>query len=146
VGKKLGALKKLPAPESPRNGNHLEALTYINGGYTSTRFDDTQILSPQFPCAGCLTGAVLHGQTFNGWFFGGGTEIAIPWVPGLFWRSEYRYAKYNSRNSPEVCQFVPGGAQSAACGAVGPTGVVDRQSPAVQTIYSVLVYRFNWWR
>src|SRR5262245_3767967 len=108
-------------------------MTYVSGGYTRTRFDDVSILSPAAPLMGVDTGAVIQAQTYNGWFLGGGTEIAFPWVPNLFLKTEYRYAKYGSKNVPVVCEGLGNPAASAQCGALGPTGVVDHMQPVVQT-------------
>ena len=51
-----------------------QILTYVNGGWTSTRFD-----AVNFP-PGVVT---LPAHTFSGGFIGGGTEIAVAAVPGL---------------------------------------------------------------
>jgi hypothetical protein len=45
-----------------------QILTYVNGGYTPTRYDNVN-----FPG----TTVSLPGQTFNGGFNGGGTEVAV---------------------------------------------------------------------
>jgi outer membrane immunogenic protein len=119
-------------------------MTYVSGGYTQTRFDETQILVPSGTFAGSGTGAVLEAQTYHGWFLGGGTEIAFPWVPNLFLKSEYRYAKYAAKNVPEVCKSLGIPGADAGCGGIGATGVLDHQQPVVQTVRTELVYRFNW--
>lgn len=120
-------------------------LSYVSGGYTQTSFDDVRILSPGPALPGADTGARLLAHTHKGWFLGGGTEIMMTqWLPGLSWKTEYRYARYDSVNAAEVCQFVGNPAAAAQCGAVGPTGVVDHQTPNVQTIRTTLNYKFNW--
>ena len=66
-----------------------QILTYVNGGYTPTRYDNVN-----FPG----TTVSLPGQTFNGGFNGGGTEVAVAAVPGLYWRNEYRLSSYRATN------------------------------------------------
>ena len=67
-------------------------------------------------------------KTTNGWFLGGGLEIAV--TPNLFWRNEYRYAAYANRTLPDT------NGQRA----------VDSISfkPTVQTFTTQVVYKFNW--
>ena len=40
----------------------------------------------------------MPAKTYNGWFIGSGYEYAFDWlpIPGLFWKTEYRYSQYNS--------------------------------------------------
>jgi outer membrane immunogenic protein len=109
-------------------------FTYWNGGYTQSRFDGINF-SSQFdndPVAS------IGAHTYNGWFIGGGTEIALsglfglPLPNGLFWRSEYRYSSFSSAN----LAVIPVGG-----GSLG----VENMKPYVQTITSSLVWKFNWW-
>ena len=109
-------------------------LGYVDGGYTRTHFNSISFNGAfAVPVA---TGLALSANTYNGWFIGGGTEYALnmPWVPirGLFWRTEYRFARYQSADVPI---FV------TASGA--PFGVSEHLSPYVQTVTSGLVWRFN---
>lgn len=110
-------------------------LTYINGGYSQSNW--TQVNYVDAATAGA-TGLVLPGATRDGWFLGGGTEYAISQVPGLFWKSEYRFADYGSQNYNQVCVV------TGPCGAAGTVHSIDRSRAYVQTITSELVYRFNW--
>jgi outer membrane immunogenic protein len=109
-------------------------FTYWNGGYTQSRFDGINF-SSQFdgdPVAS------IGAHTYNGWFIGGGTEIALsglfglPLPSGLFWRSEYRYSSFSSAN----LTVTPTGG-----GSLG----VENMKPFVQTITTSLVWKFNWW-
>ncbi|MFX5233334.1 hypothetical protein ABTC74_19505, partial [Acinetobacter baumannii] len=84
------------------------------------------------------TGLVLPSKTRDGWFIGGGTEYAITQLPGLFWKSEYRMAEYDTKNTTQVCVVANG------CGAAGTLHSIDRSHNYVQTITTELVYRFNW--
>ena len=108
-------------------------LTYVDGGYTQTRFDQTNL-------AGALGGPTVdftQAHTFHGWFLGSGLEYALnfSWLPihGLFWRNEYRYSSYNSADLPI---FV------AATGA--PLGTAFNEKPYVQTFTSSLIWKFDW--
>ncbi len=110
-------------------------LTYVDGGYTATRFDQVNFLSAFAPPV--ATGLSLSANTYSGWFLGGGTEYALnmSWVPvrGLFWRTEYRYASYTAADVPII---------DTATGA--PFGVAEHMLKTNQTITSGLVWRFNW--
>jgi len=110
-------------------------LTYFNGGYTEARFGGATLFDAS---AVTTTAVALPSRTFSGYFLGGGTEYAISQIPGLFWKSEYRFADYsNTRNDFTVCVVGPG------C-VVGTNHALDRAHPYVQTVTTELVYRFNW--
>lgn len=98
-----------------------QILTYVNGGYTPTRFDSVNFAN---------TPISLPGQTFNGGFIGGGTEVAVASVPGLYWRNEYRLSSYRAANP----QFSVAGM---------PIAFFDHQTANVQTITTPLVYKFH---
>jgi len=105
-----------------------QVLSYGSIGYTAARFSGTTLVNTG-------TGAVLGstaGFTATGWFLGGGLEAAL--TPNLFWRNEYRYARYDSNSIAEL----------NAAGA--PTGRVINFKPEVQTVTTQLVYKFNWLR
>lgn len=76
-------------------------------------------------------------QTFSGWFIGSGVEYALGFWPGLFWKTEYRFADYRSRDNAAVCV-------TGSCGDPGAINAVTRINPSVQTVRSELVWRFNW--
>lgn len=106
-------------------------LSYVNGGYTQTRFGQQNF---NFLVGGPV-GGFLPGTTYHGWFAGGGVEYALnfSWLPfrGLFWRTEYRFASYDAMD-PQV---------------LGPgafPGYAQHSTPYVQTVASSLVWRFNW--
>jgi outer membrane immunogenic protein len=107
-------------------------MTYFDGGYTQTRFDQVNFST----ILNVPTLAALPAQTYNGWFLGGGTEYALnfSWLPihGLFWRNEYRYATYDSATIPIVSR------------AGGASLFSETSKPYVQTITSSLVWRFSW--
>jgi outer membrane immunogenic protein len=110
-------------------------FTYWNGGYTQARFDQINLSDVvDFDPV-----ASIGSHTYNGWFVGGGTEIALsglfglPLPTGLFWRSEYRFSSFNSADLP----LISNGANV--------TGLSEHMTPFVQTITTSLVYKFNWW-
>jgi outer membrane immunogenic protein len=113
-------------------------LTYWDGGYTQARFDQVNFFDN---AGGGSTGVSIPGQTYHGWFLGGGYEYALDfsWLPfhGLFWRTEYRYASYSAADIGLVC----GGGE---CGGAGPLGFSEHAQKQVQTVTSSLVWRFNW--
>jgi hypothetical protein len=63
---------------------------------------------------------------------------SIGWWPGLFWKSEYRFADYRSQTAR--INFI----STALYGITGPTGMTERIHRYVQTVRSELVWRFNW--
>src|SRR5262245_44563983 len=92
-------------------------LTYVNGGYTQGHFNGVNFFANP---AGGFTGQVLQSQTRDGWFIGGGTEYAVTQLPGLFWKSEYRFSDFGNQTSGVVCT------STALCGAAGTTLALDR--------------------
>jgi outer membrane immunogenic protein len=109
-------------------------LTYVDGGYTSTRFN-SQTLTTNL---GAPIGFGFNGQTYNGWFLGSGFETSLAdWLPGLpqglFLRSEYRYSGFGQKTINEISQ------------ATGlPDGNSENTKLSVQTVTTELVWRFNW--
>ena len=115
-----------------------QLLTYVSGGYTEASFGAVNYASALFPAIGAPVGLQLPGHVYHGWFVGAGTEFAIGWLPGLFWKNEYRYANYGTRTDTVNCTV------AALCGVVGPTAFGERIHPTVQTVRTELVWRFNW--
>jgi outer membrane immunogenic protein len=99
-----------------------QILSYVNGGYTSARFSGTTLV---VSTVGVPNGLTTPAFTTNGWFLGGGAEVAI--APGWFWRNEYRYASYSNRTIPEQGSII---------------GINFK--PVVQTFTTQAVYKFNW--
>jgi outer membrane immunogenic protein len=99
-------------------------LAYMNGGFSQTKFDSVSLTSLGAPAGS------FPSHMYDGWFVGGGTEYALTWLPGLFWRNEYRFASYRSADLPLTPGFFP--------------GLVLRSTVNVQTIGTALVYKFNW--
>ena len=72
-------------------------------------------------------------QTYSGWFIGSGVEYAIDFLPGLFWKTEYRYASYGAKDLP-VFNTIN----------LAQIGSAIHAQKYVQTVRSELVWRFNW--
>jgi outer membrane immunogenic protein len=104
-------------------------LPYTNGGYTQAHFDQVNLAT--FP--GGITGSI-NSHNYNGYFLGTGFEYGLPFVSGLFLKTEYRYSVYESATLP----IVPGPG--------APAGLSVNSSKDVQTLSTELVYRFNWSR
>ena len=102
-------------------------LAYVSGGYTEARFDQIDITG-----GGGGGSGYIPATTYKGWFLGSGYEYGLGFMPGLFWKTEYRFADYQAQTLPEV---------DAASGIT--VGTIDSHK-YVQTIRSELVYRFNW--
>jgi outer membrane immunogenic protein len=110
-------------------------LTYFTGGYTQATFDRTNLtvaFGPPFFPLGLPTSAFIDKKTYKGWFIGAGDEYAISFLPGLFWKTEYRFSEFDVETNP--VRFTTG----------VPSGVSDDSKKWVHTIRSELVYRFNW--
>jgi outer membrane immunogenic protein len=110
-----------------------EVLTYFSGGFTEARFSRVDVFGTSLPVT--AVGNFLPATTYSGWFLGGGYEYNLGWLPGLFWRTEYRYARYDDKHIPYFL---------VASGAQDTTGI--RSEKFTQTIRSELVWRFNWGR
>jgi outer membrane immunogenic protein len=110
-------------------------LTYFDGGYTQARFDQINFNFSGVGIAGGPAGTSIPATTYNGWFIGSGFEYALDWlpVPGLFLKTEYRYAQYNTATP---------GFFIAATGA--PFGTSLQTTKFTQMVSTELVWRFNW--
>jgi outer membrane immunogenic protein len=107
--------------------------SYVNAGFTESYWSGSQ-LSSIFGSA-----PTLSTPSFNrsGWFVGGGVENNLNifgiTAPGLFMKTEYRAAYYDTATLTESV---------IATGL--PTTATTTFKPLVQTISTSLVYRFNW--
>jgi len=75
------------------------------------------------------TSFTTSGTTYSGWFLGSGCEYRFDWLPGLYWRTEYRFNSYNSKD----IQLLGG----------TPDTFINSEK-FVQTVTSSLVWRFSW--
>ena len=87
-----------------------QLLTYVSGGYTQARFGQVDMTAPGVPVVGAAVisrpRSASARTTYSGWFLGSGVEYAIDFLPGLFWKTEYRYASYGAKDLP-VFNTVP---------------------------------------
>lgn len=103
-------------------------LVFMSGGYTQAHFDGVTF-------TGGFSGFTTQANTYNGWWLGSGYEYRFDWLPGLFWKTEYRFSDLGSKSNLII----------------DPAGVltpfaVDTSHKYVQTVTSSLVWRFNGWR
>jgi outer membrane immunogenic protein len=120
-------------------------LAFFDGGFTQARFDQINLGTDTVPSVSA--GAYIPAHTYNGWFLGGGTEYALTWLPirGLFWRSEYRYAGYESANLPMLTSAGAPFVDTGLCDIRGLcSGLENHMLKDVQTITTSLVWRFNY--
>lgn len=110
-------------------------LTYVNGGWTQNHYKSVGFFDAS---TGGATGLVLGGRTRDGWFLGGGTEYGITQLPGLFWKSEYRFSNFGSKTDAQVC------AVTGTCGVAGTIHSLATSRSYEQAVTTELVYRFNW--
>jgi len=109
-----------------------QLLTYFSAGYTEAKFDRQNYTTFGAPFA--LTGSYTPGRTYTGYFIGAGDEYALSFLPGLFWKTEYRFSSLDTQNNPLYV---------TATGARAFTFSED-STKYVHTVRSELVYRFNW--
>ena len=104
-------------------------LVFVSGGFTQARFDAVDFVDQN----GNASTVSIAENTYNGWFLGSGYEYKLDWMPGLSWKTEYRFADYGSRDNTIVTTGtnIPNG-----------DGTVHSHK-YVQTVRSELVYRFN---
>jgi outer membrane immunogenic protein len=107
-----------------------QLLTYVSGGYTQAHWTGTTLSSFFLPGVGLAT---LPGSTQGGWFIGTGDEYALNFLPGLFWKTEYRYSEFDRANVGFTT--LPAGLA---------TGVSSTEKFREHSVRSELVYRFNW--
>jgi len=106
-------------------------LTYFSGGYTEATFDQVNLSLVSFPPGPTLLS--FDKRTYKGWFLGAGDEYALNFLPGLFWKTEYRFSEFDNKNN------------------VLFNSTSNLRTPASfdsqkweQSVRSELVYRFNW--
>ncbi|CAN7287849.1 porin family protein [Bradyrhizobium sp. LjRoot220] len=104
-------------------------LTYFSAGYTEAKFDRVNLA--YFPFLS-VTRLYIGAQTYDGYFLGSGAEYALNFLPGLFWKTEYRFSDFGTKNNP----FIPVLAAVA--------GGSEDSHKYTHTVRSELVYRFNW--
>jgi outer membrane immunogenic protein len=105
-----------------------QLLGFVSGGYTQARFSAVDFSTSVPPFV--ATGLSMDAATYRGWFIGTGYEYALDFLPGLFWKTEYRYASYRERDNTIFF-----------AGLATPDFI--RASKDVHTVRSELVWRFN---
>lgn len=107
-----------------------QLLAYVSGGYTQGHWKSTNLT----PFLGVTPTLTASGFTKGGWFVGTGDEYALTnFLPGLFWKTEYRYSEFDRANAT----LTPFGG-----GAVLPFAQTEKLRE--HSVRSELVYRFNW--
>jgi outer membrane immunogenic protein len=106
-------------------------LTFVSGGWTQARFDQmnfqSTIIGLPLPPGISITAPATN---YNGWFIGGGTEYGFDFMPGLFWKTEYRYSSYKAQDLALSIN-----------GVVLPVGFNSQKFE--QVVRTELVWRFN---
>jgi hypothetical protein len=70
-------------------------------GYTEANFSGATYRT-QLGIPG-LTGDHINSRDYQGWFIGTGDEYSLShWLPGLFWKTEYRYSRFDSHDVPAL--------------------------------------------
>jgi len=106
-----------------------QLLSYFSAGYTQAHWKQTD-----YTAFGAAVPAwTIPGATRGGWFIGAGDEYALSFMPGLFWKTEYRYSEFDRRDQA-VLNF----------GTNVPTGLSEVSKVREHSVRSELVYRFNW--
>jgi outer membrane immunogenic protein len=109
-----------------------QLLTYFSAGYTEAHFNQVNLLSAIAPI-GAPTGLYFGSRNYSGYFLGAGDEYALSFLPGLFWKTEYRFSDLDTKNNP---------LRFTATNLL--TGASIDSHKYVHTVRSELVYRFNW--
>jgi outer membrane immunogenic protein len=103
-------------------------MVFVSGGYTQARFSDVNFRT----IGGNAPTAFSVGKnTYDGWFIGSGYEYGLGFLPGLFWKTEYRFAQYGD----ETLQILLAGAPFV--------GNFVNSEKYVHTVRSEIVWRFN---
>jgi outer membrane immunogenic protein len=103
-------------------------LTYFTGGYTQAHYNRVDFAI--FPAVTSLN--FMNGQTYNGYFLGAGDEYALNFLPGLFWKTEYRFSQFDTKTNPIFLT------------ATGASVLASLDSKKYEhSVRSELVYRFN---
>ena len=103
-------------------------LAYLSGGYTEAHFDQVNIA-----VFGFAPDRFFGSQTYKGFFIGAGDEYALSFLPGLFWKTEYRFSDYDTKTN--LYRLLPNGVLA---------GNSVNSHKYVHSVRSELIYRFNW--
>src|SRR5439155_25322550 len=114
-------------------------LPYFSGGYTEAHLTGVGDFFSAPPVV--ALGIGLPGRTVQGWFLGGGVEYQSGWLPGLTWKTEYRFSEYDRVDRAD--RFTGGGLLAGPAGTL--VGTFNSDKLFTQTVMTSLVYRFNFW-
>jgi outer membrane immunogenic protein len=114
-------------------------LVYFSAGYTEAHYNGFEFLngSTANGAIGAPTGFGVYGQNYKGYFIGAGDEYALNFLPGLFWKTEYRFSDLDTESN--AVRILATGARAG-----GGAGLDYDSHKYVHTVRSELVYRFNW--
>jgi outer membrane immunogenic protein len=104
-----------------------QLLSFVSAGYTQAHVKSSTFATN----FGVPVPDTLPGRWHNGWFVGAGDEYALTFfLPGLFWKTEYRYTRFDTVTSPILLTTT--------------ATFFDRSRTDEHAVRSELVYRFNW--
>jgi outer membrane immunogenic protein len=82
-------------------------LGYVSGGWTEAHFNQVNFTT----AAGAAVVDTMPSRNYSGWFLGTGYEYGLSWLPGLFWKTEYRFSELGSQRN---LLFTVGGVTAGA--------------------------------
>jgi outer membrane immunogenic protein len=106
-----------------------QLLGFVSAGFTEAHFNAFELFDPTGPSEPFH----ISAHTYHGWFLGTGYEYALKWLPGFFWKTEYRYSEYQSATLPVL--------EDTTNSSMGES---INSKKFQQVIRSELVWRFNW--
>jgi outer membrane immunogenic protein len=112
-----------------------QLLGYFAGGFTQAHFNAVNFINDTGAAAlaGLPNGLGIADHTYRGYYLATGYEYGLSFLPGLFWKTEYRFSTFQADALPHIFT------------ATGLTNGSDSNSKKwIQTIRSELVWRFNW--
>jgi outer membrane immunogenic protein len=118
-----------------------QLLTYFSGGYTEAKyagvtFDFFPGIPPVFQPG---FSQYWNSHWYKGWFIGSGYEYALSFLPGLYWKTEYRFSEYDQATNRNF--YSPGSLQGTPNTL---SGFSYDSKKFDHMIRSELVWRFNW--
>jgi len=122
-------------------------MGFLDGGYGQATFGQFNLTTDAIPSL--ATNNFIPTTTYSGWFLGGGYEYSLSdiiQIPGLYWRTEYRYAMYSAKNVPIL---TPTGPLTSGTGICDTSfggfcaGFDDNMRKDIQTVTSGVVWKFN---
>jgi len=82
-------------------------LGFVSGGWTEAHFNQVNFTT----AAGSAVVDTMRSRNQSGWFLGSGYEYGLSWLPGLFWKTEYRFSELGSNRNT---LFTVGGVTAGA--------------------------------